>query len=225
MLRLSRAALFLIISAPASSAQVGTRLAIGDSSAAQIMARVGNQTHALWLQDILRQSKAEYPRAKLDEIGDSLVARAIDPTSVQQKSAAHTRAADALMTLWRAGRARNASLSGRPYAGAFDRMVTVHRQAPSHDIRAKVLSLMLTSSAHLRAVDYLREVAESSDPTSYVAIVSLIFDADGVNGTSSPPTASERQESISALKALAARGRVTDGRAAALLRVWISENP
>src|SRR5687767_10364336 len=139
MLRLSRAALFLIISAPAS-AQVGTRLAVADSSAAQIMARVGNQTDAIWLQDILRQSKAEYPRAKLDEIGDSLVARAIDPTSVQQQSAAHTRAAEALMTLWRAGRARDASSSGRPYAGAFDRMVTVHRQAPSHYIRAKALS-------------------------------------------------------------------------------------
>jgi hypothetical protein len=213
----------LIISAPASSAQVGTRLAIGDSSAAHIMARAGNQTDAIWLQDILRQSKAEYPRAKLDEIGDSLVARAIDPASVQQQSAAHTRAAEALMTLWRAGRARNASSSGRPYAGAFDRMVTVHRQAPSHYIRAKALSTMLTSASHLRAVDYLREVAESSDSTAYEAMVFLIFDADG--WTTTPPTASERQESISALKALAARGRVTDGRAAQLLRVWISEHP
>ena len=225
MLRLSRAALFLIIGAPASSAQVGTRLAVGDSSAAQIMSRAGNQTDAIWLQEILRQSKAEYPRAKLDEIGDSLVARAIDPTSVQQQSAAHTRAAEALMTLWRAGRARNASSSGHPYAGAFDRMVTIHRRAPSRVISAKALSTMLTTLSHLRAVDYLREVAESSDSTSYDAMVSLIFDADGVNWTTSPPTASERQESISALKALAARGRVTDGRAAALLRVWISEHP
>jgi hypothetical protein len=195
------------------------------SAARSSAARVGNQTDAIWLQDILRQSKAEYPRAKLDEIGDSLVARAIDPTSVQQQSAAHTRAAEALMTLWRAGRARNASSSGRPYAGAFDRMVTVHRQAPSHYIRAKALSTMLTSASHLRAVDYLREVAESGDSTAYEAMVSLIFDADGVNWTTTPPTASERQESISALKALAARGRVTDGRAAKLLRVWISENP
>lgn len=225
MLRLSRAALFLIVSAPASSAQVGTRLAVADSSAAQIMARVGNQTDAIWLQDILRQSRAEYPRAKLDEIGDSLVARAIDPTSVQQKSAAHTRAAEALMTLWRAGRARNASSSGRPYAGAFDRLVTVHRRAPSRYIRWKALSAMLTSSAHSRAVDYLREVAESSDSTSYEAMQFLISDAGGVNWTSIPPTASERQESISALKALGARGRVTDGRAATLLRVWISQNP
>ena len=68
----------------------------------------------------------------------------------------------------------------------------------------------------------MRQAAESSDSTSYDAIEFLITDANGKSWTGILPTASEQQESISALKALASRGRVTDIRAANLLEGWIS---
>lgn len=68
--------------APAAWAQGGAAPAIADSSAARIMARVGAQAGAPWLRDILRQANASYPRAKLDEIADSLVTRAINPAAV-----------------------------------------------------------------------------------------------------------------------------------------------
>lgn len=219
MLRLSRAVLLLIVSAPASSAQGRARPAIADSSAAQIMARAGAQVGAIWLQDILRQAGAQEPQAKLDQIADSLVARAIDPASVEKRSDAYTRAGDALIALVHAG--SRASLGGHPYAGAFDRLVKVHRQARSRTIRAKALGGMLVSPSHSRAIDYLRGVAESSDATAYDAIEFLITDANGGSWVGVTPTASERQASASALKALASGGRVTDHRAAQLLDLWI----
>lgn len=220
MSKLSRAALFSIVCAPTASAQGVTRPAVADSSVPQIMRRVGTQPGAPWLRDILRQAGAQYPPAKLDEIADSLMTRAIAPARGQNTREAYTRPMNALSALVRAG--ARAPLSGRPYAGAFDRIVTVYERAPSRYIRAKALGGMLASPSRSRAVDYLRQVAESSDSTSYDAVEFLITDANGGSWTGIWPTASERKESIAALRALASRGRVTDIRAANLLESWIS---
>jgi hypothetical protein len=191
------------------------------------MARVGSQAAPIWLRDVLRQDGAEYPNAKLDEIADSLLARAIDPASVQQRGEAHTRAVNALNLLAQAG--GRASSKGRPYVGALDRMMAVHRRAPSRQIRARALGAMLVIPARSRAVDYLRDVAESTDSTAYDAVEFLITDANGGSWTAISPTVAEQQQSISALKALASGGRVTDDAAAKLLELWIqryrSEHP
>lgn len=210
--------MFLIVCAPTVSAQGGTRPSVADSSAARIMARVGTQTGAVWLRDILRQAGGQQPPAKLDEIGDSLMTRAIAPAAGRNASDAYTRSMSALSALVLAG--ASAPLNGRPYAGAFDRIVAVHKQAASHKIRAKALGGMLVTS-HLRAVDYLRGVAESSDSTAYDAMELLVTDANGGSWTGIQPTAAERQESVSALRALASGGRVKNQRAANLLEIWI----
>jgi hypothetical protein len=183
------------------------------------MARVGSRPGAVWLRDMLRQAITPYPQAKLDEIADSLMTRAMEPASADQKRAAYASAVDALNALVASG--SRGPWNGRPYAGAFDRMIALHRRAPSLRIRARALSGMLASPSHARAVGYLRDVAESSDVTAYDAVFLLISDANGGSWSGIQPTASQRQESIAAVKALQSRGRVTDTKAANILEGWI----
>lgn len=182
------------------------------------MAHVGTRAGPLWLQDMLRQADAQYPTAKLDEIADSLVLRAVDPASARRGSEAHRSAINAINALVLAGSV--APLPGRPYAGTFDRMITVHRLAASRDVRARALGGMLGTPSRSRALDYLRRVAESSDSTTYYAVEFLIIDAGGGSLAGLPVTA-ERPESIAVLKALSAGGRVTDQRALRLLEGWV----
>ena len=220
MSRSSRIALLLSVFSPAvASAQGRGNPAVADSSPARIMAHVGNQAGAVWLLDILRQSGAQHPQAKLDEIADSLVARAIDPAGAQPTSEARKQAVEAINALMLAGISR--SWNGRPYSGAFDRMIKVHRQAVAEGVRERALAGMLVAS-HSRAVEYLRRVAESTDPTASDAIRFLILDADGGSSVALTPTAAERQASVAALKALASGGRVTDRNAATTLEFWIN---
>jgi len=216
-----------MFSPAAASAQGRGSPAVADSSPARIMAHVGNNAGAVWLLDILRQSEAQHPQAKLDEIADSLVARAIDPAAAQPTtSEAYRHAVDAINALMLAG--ISAPWNGRPYSGAFDRLVKVHRQAAAQGVRIRALAGMLVAS-HARGVDYLRQTAESSDSTAYDAAELLIVDANGGSSVAVTPTAAERQQSVSALKALASGGRVKDPRVATMLDVWIqryrSEHP
>jgi hypothetical protein len=185
------------------------------------MARVGTQANAVWLRDIMRQAGAPNPQAMIDELADSLTNRAISPNSEQTGSESHIRAVNALNALIQAG--SSAPLKGQPYAGAFDRMITVYRQAPARTMRARALSGMLATS-HSRGVKYLSGVAESSDPTAFDAVQFLISDANGGSWSGFRPTPSQQQESISALKALASGKRVTDQRAASLLELWIQRS-
>lgn len=209
--------LFVVICSTAVLAQGRTSPAIADSSAARIMTRLGSQTTAVWLQNVLRQTEVRYPQAKLDEIGDSLARRAIDPASIQENSEAYTRALNAVLALLQAGIVR--SPNGRPYAGAYDRLLTVHRQAQPRLVRRWALIGMLASS-HSSAVDYLRRVAESNDSTAVDAVELLVTDANGGSMVAVTPTPPERQESVSALKALVKGGRVTERRATEFLELW-----
>jgi hypothetical protein len=128
------------------------------------MASVGAQTGAIWLLDVLRQADAQYPQAKLDEITDSLAARAIDPAAAQRNSEANTRAVHTVLALLNAGSTRG--VRGRPYAGAFDKLVRVHRQAASPDVRRRALSGMLVSS-HCRPSDTcVRSPSPATPPLS-----------------------------------------------------------
>jgi hypothetical protein len=194
---------------------------VADSSVARIMKSAGSKAQAPWLRDMLRQAVRKHPKAKLDEIGDSLVARATNPAGRNLGSEDYSRGVNAINALMLAG--SGAPMDGVPYDGAFDRMVSVHRSAASPYIRARALVGMLGTPSHNRAVSYLQGVAESNDSTAYDAVQFLINDANG-GGWVRTPTASEQQESVSALKALAARNRVTDGGAAKLLGLWIARN-
>jgi len=182
------------------------------------MARVGNAPAAVWFRDVLRQSHGPQPRAKLDELADSLTSRAIDPGSARRDSEAYNQAVEAVLALLQAGAIRGQS--GTPYAGAFDRLVTVHRQARSFYVRHTALAAMLATS-HSRAVDYLQRVVESSDSTARGALGFLTLDADGGSPVSITPTTAEQQQSVSALKALASGGRVTGPEVAEDLAHWL----
>lgn len=83
---------------------------------------------------------------------------------------------------------------------------------------------MLATPYHSRAVEYLRRVAESRDSTAYHAIELLIADSYGGSWTGIPPTAAEREQTVSVLKALASSGRVTDIRGAQFLEIWVGRN-
>jgi hypothetical protein len=204
--------------------QIRARPAIADSSPARIMARVGPNTDAIWLRDILRQSGAEYSRAKLDELADSLLARAVDPRADVPRSEARTHALGAVNALAAAG--SGGGLSGRPYAGALDRLFAVHQRASARAIRSHALAGMLNvSSDRSRAIDYLRRVAESDDATAYDAVEVLIADANGSGWGGVKPTPSQQQATISALRALAAGHRVTDQAGTrTLLENWVENH-
>src|SRR5689334_22135048 len=120
MSRLFRATLVLFASASATEAQRGPRPAIADSSSRRIMARVGNETQAVWFKNILRQSEGKQPQTKLDELADSLSRRAVDPASARRDSEAYNRAVSAVLALLEAGAVRGQS--GTPYTGSFDRL-------------------------------------------------------------------------------------------------------
>ena len=219
-MRPPRAVFLLVALASPASGQARTRPAIADSSAPRIIAHVGIEANAVWLRNILRQADAVYPQAKLDQIADSLVARSIDPRGTEPKTELHMRAVNAVNALAMAG--ASASLGGRPYAGALDRLITVHRQARPRDIRARALGgLLVISADRPRAVDYLRRVAASSDPTAYDAVEFLITDANGGSSAGVQPTAAQQQGSVTALKGLAAGHHVTNQPAANLLELWI----
>jgi hypothetical protein len=182
------------------------------------MERVGSQTGAWWLQDVLRQNGAQYPRAKLDEIADSIMMRAMTPALVQQQGE-DEHAVDAILALAVAG--SRGPWKGVPYHGAFERLIAVHQRAPVLGVRRRALSGMLASPNHSRAVDYLRGVAESNDTTAFDAIGYLIGDANGgSNAGGVQPTASQQRVSAVALKALVSRGRVRNRRAADVLDAW-----
>lgn len=203
------------------SAQGRSLRADADSSAAGIMARVGKQPGAVWLRNILRKSGGvRYPQSTLDGIGDSLVARAIAPASADQRGEAYTGAVNAVLALWFAGSGREDQ--GTPYAGAFDRLIAVHRKAPSPRVRARAIVAMLSLPSHGRAVDYLRGIAESGDASAYDVILSLIQDSDGASWAGVASTQPRRDETAQALRSLSTNGRVKDAKAARLLEEWVN---
>ena len=176
-----RAVFLFLALAPRVSAQIHLRPAIADSSPVRIMAHVGAQAEAPWLRDVLRQADAAYPPAKLDQIGDSLVARAIDARSAEPRSDAEKRAVNAVNALTLAG--AKTALRGRPYLGAFDRLIAVYQQSPARSVRIGALSGVLTvSSSGTRAVDFLSSVARASDLTGYYAVEFLITEETGEVG-------------------------------------------
>jgi hypothetical protein len=219
MMRTARAALCLTLCAQAVLAQGRPSPRIADSSTTQLMARVRSQAGAPWLRDLLRHVGTPYPQSMIDRIADSLMTRALEATGNDQRSAVYMGAGRALNALAEAG--TRGPRPGRPVAGMLDRLITVHQRSRSPTIRIFALDNMLVAVDHARAVDYLRRVAESNDSTALFAIHFLISDSYGGSTFGVPPTDAARQHAVSALNALAAGGRVIDGRAAMALGSWV----
>ena len=210
----------LLVASPAFS-QIRGRPSIADSSAVQIMARLGSHPGPAWIKDVLRQADGQESASKLDEIADSLVGRATDPRQVGGNPTAHASASEAVGALVIAGLI--GPIQGRPYSGAFDRLVRVHQRATAADVRARALAgLLSVTLPRTRAIAYLREVAESKDPTAYSAMEFLITDARGGSWGGISPTPPQQQESATALRGMVATQRVTDPRAIELLSGWVA---
>jgi hypothetical protein len=220
-MRMTRTVILVSVCTSSAVAQARVSAPSADSSVASIMARIARHPGAPWQQDILRQVGSAYPQATLDAIADSLVATAIDPAKVDARGKAHASAVNSVNGLAFAG-SREGTGKGIPYTGMLDRMITVHRRAPAPFVRFLALDHMLISPAHARAVDYVRQVAESSDGTASYAMEALIHNANGGNLMAVPVSAASRREAVLALQALARRGRVTDSKASAYLGSWIS---
>jgi len=159
-------------------AQRSPRSVLVDSSAGTIMQHFGPRTEPRMLVAILRDASTPNARSKRDEIADSLAVRAISyRPSANRDTAASGIAMRALNALTDAGAANPAS--GRGYEGALARLIKVHREARSPIVRSRALAGMLSMNDRRRALDYLRSVAISNDPTAYDAISSLIFNSRG----------------------------------------------
>lgn len=200
-----------------------------DSSIAAIMRRLGptvnNQPRIL---SILRTTSVI--RARKDSLADSLAAHAIASRvdSSIPDSLGFEPAFRAVGALGRSGMIRYPGMEesepGQAYAGAFDRLVRIHREAPDWRIRQEALRLMLVTADRARGIAYVRQVAEQRDEASYAAVYSLIQDATGFSQIPEQ-SAAQRAETSAVLRDLAAKKRVTNPLAAQLLANWVSSQP
>lgn len=211
--------IFALLPASQLQAQAGaTVLLLRDSSARTIMAHVSRTSYPSWLIDIMRAAHGPVARGKLDEIADSLVARAIaGPTPDEVASGNWTQsAADALASAGDRSQRR-----GTPYTGALDRLIRVHQQAHSFTIRTGALAAMLGVVGRDRGLAYLKAVASSEDPTAWYAVNVLIIDANGGRWYGPKPSSSESRQSEALLRALYQSGSVRDNQAKRLLEEWV----
>jgi hypothetical protein len=160
---------------------------LADSSAAQILAHAhaGSTLRSDVIVDVMRQIGKAQPRAKLDELADSLVQIALTPAG-----------SEGLGALLSAGALDRAD--GVPYDGALDHLMRIHRDA--HDMRTRqgALDHMLDVPGRDRAIQYLRQVAVSpSDSTAWVAIGKLFEDT--APGRQWPATPEQRQATLTML--------------------------
>jgi hypothetical protein len=130
--------------------------------------------HVGELTAVLRQQRGSQSRAKLDELGDSLAARA-----VQRSDVANVQSAEAEV-LYRSGLPSTAPAEGVPYEGAVDRLVRIHRdvsRTPSA-IRAGLPIMMTAMVGFDRVIPYLFSIATSTDSTAPAAMDALTIVAD-----------------------------------------------
>jgi hypothetical protein len=200
--------------------QTAPRPAFADSSPVRIMAHVGSHPNVPWLGEILRQVKSTYSRTKLDELGDSLVARAMDPRAIPTDTFRYRAAVEGVLALMLSG--FRTTVSGQPYAGAMDRLIKIHQAAPVRGIRHTALGALLSLPDRTRALAYMRDVAESNDATAYDAVEYLITDASGGSWGGVSPTSAQAQASTAILREMASRHHMADPHASRLLEGWMS---
>lgn len=222
-MRLTVLVCFFIGASGSARGQNTPRPIFTDSSSVRIMAHVGSHPNVRWLINVLRQVGGTYPQPKIDELADSLVARALDSRAVSGDTSRYRAANDAVIALMLAG--SGATASGVPYRGAFARLVKIHQTAQVVATRRRALAGLLMLPDRGQALAYLGNVAESSGPTAYTAVDYLITDANGLSWSGGRPTPAQAQASTAALHELVMRHRVSDPRASHLLEGWSVAHP
>lgn len=214
--------LLLFSAAHVTLAQVAhPRAVMGDSSVPRIMAHVGRRATAPWLRQILRQSDQRQPRAKLDELADSLSSRAIATHATWTTDPDGVRDALSTVGLLALAGNRNDPL-GTPYEGALDRLIRIQREGSLRSVRSAAVAAMLGVVDRDRALTYLRTTAQTTDSSAFDAVNALIVDANGGSWSGPKPNASQQEESKAVLKNLYSASLVKDRRAAQALETWVS---
>jgi len=158
------------------------------------------------VSDVLRQRTGPQPRAKRDELADSVVARAIRSDA----------AGDVLSALTVAGMAGDDARHGTPEPRALDWLIRIHRESLNQEMRQGALLAMPLVINRGRALPYLIEVATArNDSTSPVALYWLM---DMATGGGYPVSAGEQREALAALRRMWDEGRVSNGLAVVYLR-------
>ena len=209
----------VIATAHTSEAQAVHRPAVADSSARQIMAHVGRASGAVWLRDVLRQADGNIPSAKLDEIADSLAARAIAGRDGRVDSASFQLGTESTSSIALAGMPTTAR--GTPYPGALERLIRIHQHARSNSIRIQALAVMPSMPDRTRAIGYLADLAASRDATAVDAVQLLITDANGDSWGGIRPSLAGREQSAQALRNLSSHP-IASWRVRQLLEGWIA---
>lgn len=207
-------------------AQVRARPIMADSSVPAIMshARTGIDNPAILA--VLRNVEGRFAPAKQDMIADSLVGRAISnhgSAGLVSDSAAYSAAVRALATLAHAGMTKYAggdANTGKPYPGALDGLMRIHRGAPVRQIRARALSLMLRQPDRTRALSYVRQTAQLGSDDGYDAAFVLLQEATGLSEFPQP-TKAQRDEALAILRELDQKHLVSNPLAAYKLPDWI----
>lgn len=210
--------LLCLVASPAF-AQATPHARFADSSVSAIMRHFGARPAGSALITILRSNAGSYPAAKVNEIADSLAARAIaNKATGTVDSARFGAAVSAVNALTEAGRSANNS---QPYPGAMDRLIRIHQTAPVTLVQVRALCALPSLADRSRALAYLRGVAESRDATARDAIRCLVSDADGMANRPTPLSAAERQQSVAVLRELATSNRVLNELAKRELAMWV----
>lgn len=184
-----------------------------DSSSAAIMKHLTARSEPSWFVDIMRQTRRPVAKSKLDELADSIVARAVANRASEVGALSPT----ALLAL-----AGDRGLrKGSPYAGVLDRLIRIHQQATDYAVRTMALAAMPGVVGRDRGLSYLRTVATSNDSTSWYAVNVLAIDANGGSSLGPQPTLAERHQSEDILRALHSGGQVQNATAKRFLDEWI----
>jgi hypothetical protein len=207
------------IAAAAPLAAQGKRspLPFADSSAPRIMSRL----HQLpgfggdWFIRIMRQDDRPQPRAKLDELADSLMQIAVSVGAGEADRRRTDAAGSAVTALELAG---STSVSyGSPYDGALDRLIRIHRDGKNRGVRALALSVLFMVPGHAVALAYVGDVATSMDETAGNAVSDLAID---VHSDVNVSTAAQKQETNALLRELFEKRLVRDYHASINLEGW-----
>jgi len=161
----------------------------------------------------MRQVTKPQPRAKLDELADSLVAREL--AAAQIDPAARVHGISDISELVYAGQVagQGDTIPGIPYDGALERLIRIYREAKPLDVRLSALGGLLDVAGHAQAIAFLREVAISADPTAWYAVGQLEAAADPADARP-VGTVADRRAVYDLLKALFQQRLVSEPLAA-----------
>ncbi len=140
-----------------------------DSSVRALLKRFPTEPAAV--TGVLRQAAKPQPSARLDELADSLVARAL--RSARQGKAGEATATSVVYAL--SGSAWLGEGKDIPYAGGRDRLIRLYRELPATSpVRQSVVFAIADLGPSERINDFLYQEAVSKDPMARSALSGLL---------------------------------------------------